>query len=524
VIGPEWGQQHADRAGNYVGSGTNAPRIGRFDMVLLRCCDRLAAKGNKELFLNLQFFNLNFNFLGAAPASASKGSAGSAHNGTDGKAFIQPCLTALMKRWNGYDVNNSDRAEIVPQKAGKDFTGEVLYFLQPFAQTQGAHFRMDVFKSGDGSDRAFMSSDGGTGQLTDGNIAVDNGFGPNSFVAAHELGHGGSLPDEYGEWWWRCSHSGPGLTNNVPGEPFVDDGGGPDIANVAYLGNAPAAGNVSYGMMSMAADMRNRYFWHNAEFARKHVETPFFAKLGAYDQYKVPLNSKYPYRTYAYWPVRKKVGRKGGKHGLTDIYLHVYGKDLFSQTRMPGGAHDGMVSVFIKIDMDVAGTLNPAWFRDQIRNAILSFNYTYTASGTTGVRVDGSILREDWAFNKAAVRFSPRFLIKQSDGTNSWPFNNYATNYTYWQGHVGSHFQITVVDNTGVAAAKQTKSGFTAKRGGAIQLGYDTGDPAAQANLQTEIQALLPDMLGVKVKGGVIVAKDLNPLAASVIHSGAKVT
>ena len=539
VIGPEWGQQHASTIAKFVGSKTQAQRIGRFDMVLLRCCDRIDAK---ELFLNIQYFRINYNFLAAAPASASAGSAASAYAGADGKAFSKPALLALMKRWNGYDgAENGSRAELVPQEKGKDVTGEVLYFLHPSTKLQGAHFRIDVFQSGDNSDRAWMSGTDGTGEVTDSGFGVDNSFAVNSFTAAHELGHGGSLPDEYGEWWMRCNHNGPGVTNNIPGDPFVDEGRDQDLANSLYANPTgdPKSPNP-YPMMTMAVEMRNRYFWHNAEFARKHIEIPFYSKHGADAEYKLPGHPKFPYRIYTYWPVRKKMNRKKGKHGATDIYLHALGKEKFM---LPGGPWDGMVSILLKIDIGpIPASINSGEgdvraLRDAIRNAILAFNQRFSATGSTGVKTDKStVLRDDVKFSHAVVRFSPRFLMADVDTTlSAGDQTNYAGNYNYWQTNIGTHFQMTLVDNTGkvpdtdpnwaktAANKKVIPSGFAAKNGGAITLGVTTGG-GWDARLTADVQALLPDMLGIKVKGGVITAKDLTPLVAAVIHSNAKVT
>ena len=517
VIGPEWGQQHAATNNPFIGSDTPSQRIGRCDMVLVRCCDRL---DTKELFLNLQYFRLNYNFLGAAPAGTSAGSAGSVYSGTDGKAFTLPAVASLMQRWNGYDgASNPSRTELIPQKAGVDHQGEVLYFVQSASALKGAHFRMDVFQSGDGSDRAFMSSDGGVGQVTDTGSGVDNSFAANSFTAGHELGHGGSLPDEYGEWWERCNHNGPGILNNIPADPFCDEGRDIDLAATLYGGGA-----APYPIMTMAVEMRNRYFWHNAEFARKHIKIPLYSKHGAYHEYKVPGHPKFPYRTYAYWPVRKKMNRRSGKHGATDIYLHVLGKETFTQALMPNGPWDGMVSILIKIDLTVPATVSVTDVRDAIRNAILIFNQQFSATGSTRVKTDDSpVLKEEVKFTKAVVRFSPRFLISNVNPTQtSFSFGGgYAKDYAGWQGWVKTHFQVNVVDNAGAKAP--VPSAFNAKKGGAMTFGIDS-TKAWKPTLAADVQALLPDMLGIQLSGAVIAAKDLTPLVGDVIHSNAKVS
>ncbi len=516
AIGPEWGQQHASTVNPFKGPTTAPQRIGRFDMVLLRCCDRL---GTKELFLNLQYFRLNYNFLAAAPAGATAGSAGSVYAGTDGKAFSKPAILSLMQRWNGYDgAANDTRAELLPQKAA-EVTGEILYFVHPSAALQGAHFRMDVFKSGTGQDRAFMGSQNGVGQVTDTGFGVDNAFTATSFTAAHELGHGGSMPDEYGEWWTRCNHSGPGITNNIPGDPFVDEGRDFDLTASLYGGGA-----TPYPMMTMAVEMRNRYFWHNAEFARKQMNQAFFSKHGKYDAYQVPGHPSFPYQNYSYWPVQAAMNRKSGNHGDTDIYLHVLGKEKYSLDLLPNGPWDGIVSILLKIDLTVPGTLTVTDVRDAIRNAILTFNGQFSATGSTGVTTD--VKADTATFTKAEVRFSPRFLISNVNPSQTsfvFPGNTYAQDYAGWQGWIRTHFQANVIDNAGVVApAVPVASAFTAKNGGAIKLGVDSSK-AWKAQLTADVQALLPNMLGITLGGAVIAANDLTSLVSSVIQTNAKV-
>ena len=518
VIGPEWGQKHALTTSPFKGAATPTQRIGRYDMVLVRCCDQL--KG-KELFLNMQYFRLNYNFLAAAPKNASKGAAGSAMAGTPGTKFITDGLTALMKRWNGYDgASNPARTELLPQDKKALHQGEVIYFLQPAAALAGAHFRMDVFK-GTANDRAFMDSTNGVGQVTDNDFKADGSFTADSFTLAHELGHGGSLPDEYGEWWERCNHFGPGVANNIPADPFCDEGRDFDLTGSLYKGGA-----TPYPMMTMAVEMRNRYFWHNAEYSRKHTTIPLYTKTkhgsgSSYEEYKVPGHPNYPTETYTYWPVREKMNRASGKHGKVDIYLHSLGKEHFTQKLMPKGPWDGAVSVLIKIDLTVPAAMNVQDVRDVIRNAILTFNQTFSTSGTTKTVTDGG--SKNLTFTKVVFRFSPRFLISNVNPTQtSFLFGgaSYATDYAGWQGWIGTHFQATVVDNKG--AKVPVPSAFAAAAGGAMNLGVDSSK-AWKVALEADIQRLLPDMLGIALKGAVITGGDLTPLAAAVIDKNAKV-
>ena len=106
-------------------------------------------------------------------------------------------------------------------------------------------------------------------------------------------------------------------------------------------------------MMTMAVEMRNRYFWHNAEYARKHTTIPLYTKTkhgsgSIYEEYKVPGHPNYPTETYTYWPVREKMNRASGKHGKVDIYLHALGKEHFTQKLIPKGPWDGAVRADVR--------------------------------------------------------------------------------------------------------------------------------------------------------------------------------
>jgi hypothetical protein len=329
-----------------------------------------------------------------------------------------------------------------------------------------------------------------------------------------------SLPDEYGEWWERCNHFGPGVTNNTPADPFVDEGRDFDLTASLYGGATP------YPMMTMAVEMRNRYFWHNAEYSRKHTKVPYFTKHGAYPAYKVPGHPNFPDSSYTYWPVRDKMNLASGKHGKVDVYLHALGKEHFSQVLMPKGPWDGILSVLIKIDLTVPAGLSVQDVRNTIRNAILTFNQQFSATGTTKVPIDPAGSNTNLALPKVVFRFSPRFLIANvNPAQTSFSFNppkTYAGDYAGWGGWIGTHFQVNVVDNKAAKKGAAVKSGFVAAAGGAIKFGIDSSK-AWKPGLTADVQALLPDMLGIAVKGGVITAADLTPLAKAVIDTNAKV-
>ena len=75
------------------------------------------------------------------------------------------------------------------------------------------------------------------------------------------------------------------------------------------------------GLMNGVQTMRNRYFWHSAEFARTVSGIPLLVKLGLnYTKFEVPPHetvapetaTTVPRRSYVYWPIQDKVDDTAG--------------------------------------------------------------------------------------------------------------------------------------------------------------------------------------------------------------------
>jgi hypothetical protein len=96
------------------------------------------------------------------------------------------------------------------------------------------------------------------------------------------------------------SHDHPGIRCNLPGDPFTDDG--------VYTPDSRSYGIGSPGLMSYAMEMRNRYGWHSAEFARVVGGLPpLYVKHKDFAEYKVPPHADAPKRNYSYWPISEAI-------------------------------------------------------------------------------------------------------------------------------------------------------------------------------------------------------------------------
>ena len=483
VIEPYYGQDQHIFWQQFNAGGT---RIGRFDMALVRNCDRLA--GDKELFLSMQYFRLLYNFLAS---SAVKGAAQT--------AYAQSSAVGLMNRWNGNDTVNATRAEIVPRDGSKKMSGEVLWFVQPAKGLPDAHFRVDV-KANVG--RASMGSSDGTGTVDDTYATAGPMYGTaNAYVLAHELGHAGSLPDEYAEDDFYNSRGTPGFSTNTPGDPFLDEGARPDFNSSLY-----AAGDPPYPIMTFTVEMRNRYFWHNAEFARKYIKEPMYSKYGAYPAYEVPPHPNYPRKQYNHWPVNFAGNQGLGAKGKVDIFLHAAGKERYTLDLVPKGPYDGIVSVLIKLVLyeTTAGASKLVAVRNAINNVVRNYNKLFYGKGDIGVPIDdgkGGSTNKNYTLGKTMFRLSARFLFDPVDLLSTDPSfktpADFTAHKTNWNAKTastlatfGKHFEVNVVDS------KKGASGFNAKTG-KLDLVVDYSDPSMVNTIKGSMEQYFRDMIGV---------------------------
>ena len=512
VIEPYYGQQCHRTDFQYLSNVDD--RIGRFDMALVRNCDRL---GTKEFFLSMQYFRLFFNFLSAADAQTlTNNGTPTQPSGLAGGAqttYKQTACVSLMDRWNGNDNANKSRAEIVPQDSTQNLTGEILWFVQPAMGLPDAHFRVDISNMGAGA-RASMGSSDGTGTVDDTYAGPARQYNTaNAYVLGHELGHAGSMPDEYGEWWNNCSHNKDGISCNSPGDAFVDEGRDFDLAASLY-----SAADPPYPMMTMTVEMRNRYFWHNAEFARKFISQPMFAKYSTYGEYKVPGHPAYPRKTYTYWPIGAAMNQALGAKGKADIYLHAAGKERFTVDLLPKGVWDSFLSLLLKLGLyeTTANASQIDLVRDSIRSTILAYNQKYYGSGTAKVVTDTG--NQNFNYARTVFRFSPRFLVDPIDPAAS-NAATYAADVANLLNTFKVHFSIQVKD------AKAGAQGFDAKTS-KYDLVVDYGDPNVVNTVSSWTEQYFREMLGLVYdpkNPNKIAASDLKSVASAVFTSGVDV-
>jgi hypothetical protein len=390
-------------------------QIGRLDVALLRCADW---EGTDEVTALIRYNRLSFDYT-AVPNPLS------AANNVARMTWVKNVIDHSLARWNGHDAHNDARAWVMPRPASPPQTAfnircHVVTILQ-FLKGEWSHFLIKVIGTGGTSS---MGEVRGTGNLRVNCDFHDDGSPGNDIwgvarsarglAAAHELGHCGSLPDEYG------NASAYSVTATSYGES-------PRYTDKCLLGcpyiyeRAPIRGLMNYNWY-----IRARYFWHVAEWLRL---IPAFAatdfKIEHYNRLSPGANPEsdfflphYPHndpvyraRNFVCWPVsfnlRSRTGGVGG-NSYFDSVLYMLGADRYSTVVLPqqmipiGGARiDGILLIQFRIYFNLTNIPGGAAFTTRVRNFLYQ---RFTESMETQVN-----FRRTANFRLTAAAGSPLF-------------------------------------------------------------------------------------------------------------------
>lgn len=386
-------------------------QIGRYDVLLLRCCD---VQEGKEVAVNMSYLRSSFDFTGplVPPLAVTQA------------AYAQGISQNVGNRWSGDDlgsVNQQYRARIVPQSppGSPPVRVDAIWFPQSVRRTQ-AHFNIVLWSAG---------RDNRNGWNGGGNSGI-NSFqsgGGNVYAAAHETGHMGGMPDEYNERWNSASYRQMSMKQNLPGDPYEPDGR--DERPIYQAGSAMMNGNQV---------TRNRYFWHNAEWVRQAIGAPVKIALQdsssgvVYDNYMLPQHGTAG-RTYYPWPLLGLRDQSFAppappppvpavaypqRWGRYDLFLYALGKDHYSSwwiDRVHASAaspFDAILVIAIKITLNLLPlpTASPAEAqRDQLVEAfargvraVISNNWAFS----------GVFSPPNWTINKGLIQVVPQFVVE----------------------------------------------------------------------------------------------------------------
>lgn len=325
TLSPFVGQQHPRRL------------VGRFDLVLLRCCGR---DGDTELAVVLQYLRVCDRYgtpPGELASDAERAAPPSTRSAADARRFLNRRTWSIGRRWTGPDDSrqaapptlwNPGPPTVECLDSGAKVRARVVTFVQE-APDARAHFQVRVF----GHFRAYMGTNG-IGAIADGSASggVDASLSNDFFTAAHEAGHALGLEDEYVEETIGVNDAAPlmrvpGFADFIPGSPYYDD---------------------ERAMMRQNAFVSARHFWHVAEWMRavgdpgqrrwqvRHGDpaAPFVYHLPPMPG---PGAGEAPYvvRTRATHPLAQAKGATAGKRGRFDAYLYPLGREHYSAAFLP---------------------------------------------------------------------------------------------------------------------------------------------------------------------------------------------
>lgn len=370
--------------------------LGRYDFALLRCCD---FDGDKEKAVNLVYFRMHFTYTGfTAPADAKYGA---------------DYVFNVGKRWNGktglVGTAAATRVQLLSNDTpAKPIEIDHVWFGQNLLQAE-SHFTCSVVAGAAG--RSGFEGYAGTGNLTDKGCddeAISSGV---YFVGAHECGHGVGLEDDYCERWGAQSYGQLSFRWHLPGDPFEPDG------------RVTEGAESNASMMNNCVQLRNRYFWHCAEWVRAATTLKLKVKLAGHGEYKLPPHPTAD-RNYAFWPIAaKEVFEPDAtlKRGLATTLLYALGKESYTDEGLQqhvvkgaSAAFDGILVVTVNLAFTMPLTINAdnrKWFLATMAGLIRDqMNGKFIATGKVN---DGAA--NEWTFTRCLIHFSPRFLVENHD-------------------------------------------------------------------------------------------------------------
>lgn len=338
--------------------GVQEDGIGRFDMSLLRCCH---VRDGNEVAINFHFFRYSLEFINpgnplfptAQALNLRYEDGASPGRAMSQEEFTNRMLQNVSNRWNGNDSVNTERAVIRARDANPPARiprhVEVLWFAQKLARAS-AQFHVYITNLAGSRDERAADGRGRSSPHSYQDYSAINGNN-DGYAAAHEAGHMDGLQDEYNERWNAESFGQLSFNDHVPGDPYEPDG-----RIVEFQG----AGS---GMMNGNQTMRNRYFWHAAEWIAhicqaQYASTPDFrVQHGKYKEYWVPHHATAG-RTFAFWPVsdpQVNFSPSAGQRGRYGLFLYTLGKDHYSQKLLKGGPFDGILVVRMLLKVRAPG-------------------------------------------------------------------------------------------------------------------------------------------------------------------------
>jgi hypothetical protein len=472
-------------------------QIGRYDIALLRCAD--VREGN-EIAINFNYFRHHFTYMSPPPMP------GPAVLPISREHYAQLLCQNVANRWSGNEPGFSEnRAEFHPRTSPPApspplLRAEAIWWPQS-VQLQQAHSTLN-FPPGGRDNRSGVLGTGNTGP----NSYVEHpGNDPQPFLqhwftAAHETGHMGGLPDEYNERWNSQSYGQLSFSSLLPGDAYETDGRDDTVPLSSPLAS----------MMNGNKHLRNRYFWHGAEWVRRIVNHPLEVGLGPdYPDYWLPEHPTTAQgHTYYPWPIAHRVPAPANNRSGYEMYLMALGRDHFSQMVAGGGQPNAPFDGILVITVKFRCTM-PSWphvptrnfwradFINRMQGGVrLNMNNRWWVEGNVNYGAPAKVRR----FNKCLLQFNAQAIVSNyPDGTAAELAN--ANNII---GIYGFDFRVSV-DLAGPASA--------AWAGNQLNIRLD----ANQNNMDLFARHYPRTVIGLDIAPAAVTTAQLTPIVQQVI-------
>ena len=400
-------------------------------------------------------------------------------------------------RWNGVEGDKNKGSVTLTPANGGPLSIKVIWFVQGFPHPLSATFnnaeaqyRMDVWKTG----RAFTNSTKGTGQIRQDENKPD---GDGGFTLAHEMGHADSLADEYLERSFDASYFAPGYREYIPGGPYFADEG------------------TSGGMMRDNVEVRNRHFWHSAEWLRSIDNTEFVVEYDGF-KYSLPHHQSSPQQTFVTSPFKAAQNVRSGAGGFYDCWLYCFSHDKYSDTILNKGPFDGFLSVNVRIkctfsDSKGVAVTNHNSLTDgvsKIFNAVRErLNGKFVASGSVG----------GVTFKRIRLSFFPRFLVTNNSNNAKYLGGLHNPNNLTYPNLVTSIENTLGPTHFNVSLTQTGPTTLTGNPGGAGTLLFNMHDK----DLTDDFPQFFAGMLGIsQAKGALDQSANYVSIVQQVIPQG----